>query len=179
MDFRKISSDEYELIKSTIENLFNIQNFEEIVAPFNIFIVLGKWKEILLISDHLLRIFKEIKKVRSPYFMGIYFGDINKNKFKISLEGITLISKYLDKKTILNDSGEKKVLYGRDLLKEDIKSMPYSLERNDLSVLVNIQEEILALGKYLFSGDTIKTMDLNQKIIKNVIDKGWYLRKGQ
>ena len=179
MEFRKISSEEFEFLRDSIKNTFNLQNFEEIVAPFNIIIVLGKWKEILLISDQLLRIFQEFKKVRAPYFMGIYFGDISRNKFKISLEGITFLSKYLDKQTILNDSGEKKVLYGRDLSKKDVKSIPYPLKKYEMSVLVNVHEEVIALGKYLYSGEIIREMDSTQKIIKNVIDKGWYLRKGQ
>ncbi|NVM56404.1 MAG: hypothetical protein HWN66_22085 [Candidatus Helarchaeota archaeon] len=179
LKFQKITPGEYKLVKDQLVNSFKLQKFETIIAPFEIILAVGKWKEVLLVTDQLSRVFQEFKDYRNPYAMGIHFGDITRNKFRISLEGITLIAKHVEEKTILTDSGEKKVLYRRDLTKEDLQYIPPSIQKNDLSILTNENGEVLALGKYLINLDEIKTSSRNRKIVKNIIDKGWYLRKGK
>ncbi|MFX1295343.1 MAG: NIP7 N-terminal domain-related protein [Promethearchaeota archaeon] len=179
LQFRQIKPNEYDLIQTHIINSFNLKDFESLVAPFEIIVGEGRWKEILLISEQMVKVFRNIKKYRNPYFMGIFFGDIKKNKFKISLEGITLISNYVEEKTVLTDSGEKKVLYGRNLTKQDLLHIPTRIKKNKLSILTNKNGEVLALGEYLVEREKINTLNGNTEIIKNIIDKGWYLRKGK
>ncbi|NVM29208.1 MAG: hypothetical protein HWN65_10250 [Candidatus Helarchaeota archaeon] len=92
---------------------------------------------------------------------------------------MTLIAKNVEEKTVLNESGEKKVLYQRDLNKEDVLRIPAHVKKGDLSILVNENEEALALGKYLYGRERISLLNDEQKILKNIKDKGWYLRKGK
>jgi len=178
LEFRKITPEEYELVKNHVNASFTLQDFGKIVANYEIILMVGKWIEVLLVSNQMVKIFKELKNFRNPYFMGVYFGDIKRNKFKISLEGITFIAQYIDDKSILSESGEKKVLYGRDLTKSDLFYIPKQIKKDERSILINKKEEVLALGKYLFDRKKIGTLGDQEKIIKNVIDKGWYLRKG-
>ena len=179
LKFRKINSNELNLIKTRLINAFNFRDFDTFKAPYEIILAIGKWKEVLLISDQMMRIFQELKEYRNPYFMGTYFGDISKKRFRISLEGVTLLSDFMEEKTVLTDSGEQSVLYERDLTVEDVMSIPPNIQNNNLSILVNKNKEVVALGRYLFDREEIMTFNRERKIIKNVIDKGWYLRKGK
>ncbi len=179
LEVREISPEEYGLVKDHLVHTFGLTNFEELLIPFKIFIVEGYWKELLLITDQMVKIFDDFKSYRKPYFMGIYFGDIKENHFKISLEGITFISEYVKEKTILTDFGEQRVLYGRDLTKQDVLSIPAQIKKNDFSIVINEKKEVLALGKYLFDEEDIHLLEKDGIILKNIIDKGWYLRKGK
>lgn len=179
IEYRAVTSEEYKIIKTQVTKSFNIKEFETIITPSEMIIGIGNWKEVFLVSNQLIGIFHEFKDYRNPYFIGIHFGDINRDKFRISLEGISLISEYVEEKTILNDSGEKKVIYGRDLSKQDIHYIPTHIQKDELSILINEKKEVLALGKYLFKKEEIELLNNTQKIIKNIIDIGWYLRKGR
>ena len=177
--FRRIAEQEFQLIKNSLIKFGNWRNFESMITPENLVIAEGKWKEVFIVSEHVLEVFELIRKIRNPYFLGLHLGDIKKRSFRISLEGITLISEYSEKKTVLTQSGEKKVLYGRDLNIADVRIVPKGIRKGDLSILINKEEEALALGKYLFKGDEMQKLDNKQKVIKNIVDKGWYLRKGK
>lgn len=179
LQFREINAEELNLIKEQLLFSLKFGEFEEVISSFKIIVAEGDWREILFISEGIFKIFQAFKEVRNPYFMGVHFGDIAKNKFKISLEGITLISEYIEEKTILSSSGEKKVLYGRNLTKNDLSALPTQIQKNDMSILVNNEGEVLALGKYLVNKEELENLKRNQIIIKNIMDKGWYLRKGR
>ena len=179
IQFREINYNELQIIRDMLQQVFKIRDCAPLLAQREIIVGVGKWKDVLLVSDNLKKVFLELKEYRNPYFMGVHFGEIKNDAFKISLEGITLFAKYIKEKTILTESGEKRVLYGRDLTKLDIHYIPKKVQKNDLSVLVNDKEEVLALGKYLFNREEIQFIDNNQKIVKNIVDKGWYLRKGK
>lgn len=179
LQFREINTEEYDVIKEQLISSLKFRDFERIITPFKIIVAEGNWKEILFVSDRMFKTFQDFKDFRNPYFMGFNFGDIAKGKFKISLEGITFISEYIEEKTILSSSGEKKVLYGRNLTKKDLRSFPSQIQKNDMSILINEDQEVLALGKYLVDKEEIENLEGNQIILKNIMDKGWYLRKGK
>ena len=179
LQFREINAEELNLIKDQLKSALHFEEFDTVINPFKIIIAEGEWKEVLLISEEMHKTFLEFKEFRKPYFMGNHLGDIKKNIFKISLEGITLISDYVKEKTVLSISGEKKVLYGRDLSKDNLASIPARIQENDKSILINKNGEVLALGKYLISREQIEKSKGNQVVLKNIMDKGWYLRKGK
>jgi ribosome biogenesis protein Nip4 len=179
IEFRDIKDKEYDIIKNQISTAFDYEDFDKLIANFDLIIVVGNWKEVLLVPNQLTRIFQEFKKYRNPYFMGIYFGDLKRERFRISLEGITLLSDSVKEKTILTEAGERKILYGRDLSKQDLSYIPSNIQKNNFSILINENQEVLALGKYLFNKGEIETVENKRIILKNVKDKGWYLRKGK
>ena len=179
IQFRKIKANELDLLYLSLHELFGLENFKDLTENYEIIVGEGKWKEVFLISDRLMKVFQKFKDYRNPYFMGLFLGDIKNEKFKISLPGLTLISNHIKNKTVLSDLGEKRVLYGRDLTKQDISLFPPKIKKNDFSVLINENKEVLALGKYLFDQQIIQRLKNDKKILKNIIDKGWYLRRGK
>lgn len=179
LHYELISSEDYKLVLEQIKESFKIPHFEQIIKQYSIIVAEGRWKEVFLVSEEVLKLFLEIKKQRNPYCLGLHFGDISKNKFKISLEGLTFISKYLDVKTRLADSGEKKVIYGRNLAKRDVNNIVATVKKGDLLMLINHNKEVLGLGKCLYDRESIRRASQGDDIIQNIMDKGWYLRKGK
>ncbi|WP_456471820.1 NIP7 pre-PUA domain-containing protein [Methanocaldococcus sp.] len=100
--------------------------------------------------------------VDDVYLIGNVFGDF-KRKFRLSLEGFSLIAdKIVDNYCIVNEKGETLFLYGRDIFKKSI----LEIKGSGRLAVFNKNREFLGIG--------IKEGD----IIKNVKDKGWYLREG-
>ncbi|WP_423793308.1 PUA domain-containing protein [Methanocaldococcus indicus] len=152
-DFEKNKIKE-ELLRYT--NKKYVKNFEygNLVAQEN------KWITVLYTNKETkekLKLFDDI------YSVGNVFGEIKRKKFKLSLEGFTLISKYIIKNyAIINDKGEQLFLYGRDIFKSSI----IEVRGFGRIAVFNKNKEFLGIGEY------------NGTLIKNIKDKGWYLREG-
>ncbi|MEJ2276782.1 MAG: hypothetical protein P8Y70_03390 [Candidatus Lokiarchaeota archaeon] len=79
---------------------------------------------IFLISEQIFEIYKKIQENESEIIVdgGIYFGYFKRGLFFLSLEGAELLYQYRifsDKNiVIINEDGEKSLLYGNDLIKK-------------------------------------------------------------
>ncbi len=118
--------------------------------------------------------------VRMPYSLGLFAGGVEHGELQISLELASKLFYFLPSRKIvlLRDEAEQPVLYGRDVLAGSIHRLERNLRRAELVVLANRAKEILALGELLADADELKHMPPQQRVIRNLIDKGWYLRKG-
>ena len=114
---------------------------------------------------------------------GLYFGFIKKGSFYLSLEGAeflyhnSLVSDF--KKIHVNDKGEKSILYGNNILKNMIKKIPDSLKQNDVALIFNKNEELIALVQSKYDLQKIQELKPKDIIAINLNDKGYYLRKNQ
>jgi len=117
------------------------------------------------------------------YSVGLYFGFIKRSVFFLSLEG----SEFLYENEILSEShhlslnkkGEKSILYGNDILKENVIIFSPNLRKDDFLVIKNTQNEIIAIAKSLINKQDLKILNPRDKIALNLVDKGYYLRKSQ
>jgi len=115
--------------------------------------------------------------------VGLYFGFIKRSVFFLSLEG----AEFLYKNEIfsefqqlsLNKKGEKSILYGNDILKENVIIFSPNLRKDDFLVIKNTQNEIIAIAKSLINKQDLKILNPRDKIALNLVDKGYYLRKSQ
>ena len=169
MKHRPLNREEIKSVKNHLVNYLgrNIENFK-----FENLYVLEDKDEYMAIyaNKEVLETLKNFD--RNIYGAGILFGNFeikhgnneNKIKFSISLEGMSLISKDITKNyVIVNKKGETLFLYGRDVFKSSI----LEINGGGKVAVFNKNKELLGVGNY-GGGD----------IIKNIIDKGWYLRKG-
>ncbi|ADG12793.1 Protein of unknown function UPF0113 [Methanocaldococcus infernus ME] len=100
--------------------------------------------------------------VEDLYSIGNVFGEFRR-KFKLSLEGFTLLSNNIvNNYCIVNEKAESLFLYGRDIFKSSI----LEIKGSGRLAIFNKNREFLGVG--------YKEKD----IIKNIKDKGWYLREG-
>jgi len=167
MKHRPLTNEEIKSVKNVLINYMgkNIENFK-----FDKLYVLKDKENYSAIYSN-KEILEYLKYFKNIYGAGISFGSFevksgqkNKIKFSISLEGMSLISKDIAKNyVVVNKKGETLFLYGRDIFKSSI----LEINGGGKVAVFNKNKELLGIGSY-GGGD----------IIKNIIDKGWYLRKG-
>ncbi|HIP17608.1 MAG TPA: hypothetical protein EYG76_04870 [Methanothermococcus okinawensis] len=165
MKHRELNNQEIKCIKLTLNNYLNKEGMEEFNFE-NLYLLYDNDRyNVIYSTDGVLRYLKLFKRI---YGAGILFGNFGKNKnkikFSISLEGMDLISKNIVKNyAIINKKGETLFLYGRDIFKSSI----LKLNGAGRIGIFNENKEFLGIGNYN-----------KGEVIKNIIDKGWYLRKG-
>jgi 60S ribosome subunit biogenesis protein NIP7 len=158
MKVRKLKNREIQLIKDELSKYTN-ENFVKSFNYENLVVLEGRWLTVCYTNKdtiNYLNMFEDI------FSVGNVFGEI-KRKFRLSLEGFTLISPHITNNyAIVNEKGETLFLYGRDIFKESI----IEVKGSGRIAIFNKNREFLGIG--LWDG----------KIIKNIKDKGWYLREG-
>jgi len=124
-----------------------------------------KYAELFIIKDNLLHeTVYEISKFHNVYFAGIYGGSFKNKKFKLSLdlaEHLYRLGK-LNNTLVVNDRLAAKFLYGKDITLERIA------DKESLFLILNTKKDVLGIGKTV----------VGSRVIINLVDKGWYLRRG-
>jgi|FLOH01.1.fsa_nt_gi ribosome biogenesis protein Nip4 len=111
------------------------------------------------LEDFSLKINKDI------FSIGIFLGEL-KGEFKATPALLEIIAKTSDVKVFVNRKSEWLFLCGRDIFEESI------VKKNVDSGMVLVQNEIdenIGLGVFLSKK--------NSNLLKNIIDKGSYLRR--
>ncbi len=118
-------------------------------------------KKVFLVGEDIFEIAEDIerRKGSAPYALGVEIGTLSKG-FEPSIELAEVISGYTDEKTVITAEGEKLFSYGRDVFVQNIVEGKTEGEK----IVVNENGEVLGFG--YFDGT----------MLKNVIDKGFYLR---
>jgi ribosome biogenesis protein Nip4 len=156
-------------------NYFDVSIFRKITNSNKFVITEGNKIEYYLVSNQIFGTYKKLKEIRNPYHVGIYFGRIKKDEFAISLNGIQIINDLTTKKIQLNHKGEVKFIYGKNINDKHIQKIYADFKIEDLMIIVNSLGEPLGLGKAI---TRIKQKSNKNIRIKNMLDLGWYLRKG-
>lgn len=120
-----------------------------------------------LVSDELLAAKEKINL--TPKSIGVYLGEEKNKKFNASLALIDQLSKDSDRKVYITKKAEWLFLCGRDLFGESIKKAQYS--DPGFVLIQNMNDENLGLG------EIVKPLTSKGIVIKNIIDKGDYLRR--
>ncbi len=113
-----------------------------------------------LVDSSLLKIKDKIGK--DVFSIGVFLGEVKSKKFIPSIQLIDLLSTKSNKKIVVNNKAEWLFLCGRDVFKQSIISG--SLKTGKEYFVTNSKNENLGLGKF------------DGKVVKNLIDKGQYLR---
>jgi ribosome biogenesis protein Nip4 len=167
----EIKTNSFETIKNNKYN-FLISKFKEV----------NKYPEIYAIPTKILNLFKDINRKNDPKIIsvGIYFGYLKRGKLILSIEAAEFLKEYnlfpKRKQIILNEKGEKSILYGNEITGEDILIIPNNIQRGDLLLVLNKEKNVLALSTALIDTDKIKS-EKTQKVALNLVDKGYYLRR--
>ncbi|UCC19768.1 MAG: hypothetical protein JSV62_00390 [Promethearchaeota archaeon] len=188
-NFRLINQTEEIIIKNSLSNItLNLFTYLEKNDYFLYIITKNielneQYPSIYLIPSNLKEILKAFSLQKQINSMGLYFGFLKKERFYLSLEGAEflyknkLISKSLQ--INVNSNGEKSILYGNEILKNMILKVPNSLKINDLILIFNQENELIALGKSQIDYNIYQSLGSKEIVAQNLTDKGYYLRKKQ
>ncbi|MHA1344588.1 MAG: hypothetical protein ACTSR7_06990 [Promethearchaeota archaeon] len=156
---------------------------------YKFYIILNKLEEeniypmIYLISDYQSDILNNMILIDNIISAGLYFGFLKKGRLLLSLEGTEFLHEHemipKSKQMIVNKKGEKSILYGNNILKKMVRTMPLELEKNDFLVVFNQNQEIIAITKSLIDYKSYQDLDSNKITALNLVDKGYYLRRKQ
>lgn len=131
----------------------------------------GDHKEIFFVSDELMQVYKKMKD-KHPFSIGFFFGEIGKG-IGFSIETIQRYANITDNhKVVINRRFEQKFLHGRNPSSETVISFDPELKLGDFAVVCNSLDEALGFG--IVTGD-FRSRTRTQ-VIKNKMDRGWYLR---
>lgn len=123
-----------------------------------VLVVIGK--KVFLVEKEVLKVARELgKRGVVPYAVGTEIGTFLKG-FEPSIGLADVLFKYTGMKTVVNEEGEKLFSYGRDVFVQNVVEGKEEGNR----IVVNENDEVLGFG--FFDGE----------MVKNVVDKGFYLR---
>ncbi len=163
--FRPINNEEKEVLK-TLGEEFEV-DIEQVFRDKTILVGEGKRKEVFITNKATNKQLNYMQ--RMPYFAGLYIGDIKGKKFLLGLEGANIISKYSNKKVVVDQKTEQLVLYGRDIFSKSARHLYKEADVGDRILIVNENNECLGIG----------VLNKGEVLVKNIMDRGWYLRKGE
>ncbi len=153
MKMRKVSNKERNVIQEYL-----LQFKVDITCLEGELVRIGK--KVFLVGEEVLKIAEGIRRNGvTPYALGVEIGTLSEG-FEPSIELAEVISGVTDEKTVITAEGEKLFSYGRDVFLQNIVKGKVKGDR----VVVNEENEVLGFG--FFDGE----------MLKNVIDKGFYLR---
>ena len=178
IEFHPATRDESEIVLKRIDSLLGEDVGKNVTNKMEIVIARGKRTELFLVPDKVMDAFRCTQGKRNPYCLGIYLGDLKNNELLLSIEGVSLCSPFTRNKVKVTDNGEQAVLYGRNLTRALIDYFSTSISKGDKVVIVNKLDETLALGKALLDNDRFRDVDKTKYVVENIVDRGWYLRKG-
>lgn len=140
------------------------EEMRKVFEKYSLLLQVGKRKEVFLLPKNLQKVYDKLEK--KIYMAGFYAGEIKGSDFRISVElGEKIVPHNKDRRVWVNERGEQKFLYGRNIKRRFITRQD-DIPKNAKVLVLNEKNDYLGLGIMRRSGD-----------IKNVLDKGWYLRR--
>jgi ribosome biogenesis protein Nip4 len=164
MKFRTLNNYERELVRKT-SKVYGL-NVDTALKDKKLITVASGRKEVFITNSQTVKLINKMKK--EPYSAGLYIGEIKGKNFELDLEGASLIAPLAKKKIIVDDDAEQLVLYGRDVFSNSVV-FSEGLKKGEKCIVTNKYGDALALAEV--KGDRL--------FAKNVMDRGWYLRRGK
>lgn len=163
--FRPPTKKEMSLLRS-LNSEFGI-DMDRIIRGKRVVVGEGKRKEFFITNKATAQTLEEMKK--SPYSVGLYIGEERGGSFILGLEGAEMIAKHCQKRIIVNQKAEQLVLYGRDIFPKSILDSSSGLRKGERALVYNERDEVIGIAR----------VTLGKIFAENLVDRGWYLRKGE
>lgn len=112
-----------------------------------------------------------------PYLAGLAIGELKK-QFVPSMAGADLFARSGSRNEFyitVNETAEKLVLYGRDVMGESIVDASGTLGENELVIILNGRLEAIGIGRTRFAGGSL--LQKGRATVTTVADAGYYLRE--
>jgi ribosome biogenesis protein Nip4 len=108
--------------------------------------------------------------------LGLMMGEIDKGRFRFSLQALDTIAKITDSKIIVSRKGAEAFTYGRSILKESVLSIDPGLERGSRVLVMNEEGDCLGIGSLTIDSGRLERLSKDKLVVKNLIDIGAYVR---
>ena len=132
--------------------------------------IINKDGRIFLLNKEVYEYYK-----KNFFYAGLFLGNIKKRKLVPSLYLLSLLSKNKANKVIVDNKSAWSVIYGKDIYNQGILRFEGSLQKGDITLILNSYGDCLGMGKIMFDLD--KKSKENEVIVKNLFDIGDFLRR--
>lgn len=178
MGVREITEKELQLLRKSSRDWFNLDIASRIRTTHVILVSEGKWTVTFVVSRSLYTYYKDLEAEPPPINIGTRLGLLMKNKFRFDVESIDLLGEFLTVSIILTEKGEQTALRGRNVPKSGIRTFSSNISKDQVVMLKNAKQDILGLGRSLMDLKSFKKLKPPEIAIKTILDRGWYIRKG-
>jgi len=109
---------------------------------------------------------------KTPYAVGTTLGEIKDGWFRLGLEGAYMLGPLARNRfAVVNEKAESLFLYGRDVIGPSV--IECRAKKGNNILVLNEKRECIGLGRLVEEPrNTVRTA------IKNLRDRGWYIREG-
>ncbi len=137
----------------------------------------GKSKSFYLIPAQWTRILDMDLSMFELKSLGIWLGEIVKDRFRLSIAVINRLSEITESVVVVSDKGAQSFTYGRSIIRESVLEVDYNLERGQRVVVLTQDGRCVGLGVLSVDAHKINRLAKDRLVVKNVIDIGWYIRR--
>ena len=177
--FRNLNEEENNALQTELIFWVDEEKVEEILTDYEFFVGEGRWKELFITNKKVKEMLDDNANI-SPYSIGLGFGEFREDGFIISLSGANFIVKDTNRLIKVNTKAENLFLYRRNILCQSITEVNNESEIDEKVLVVNEHNEFLGFGKLKISPlEVFLEKNEKQLAVKNLMDLGWYLRKGK
>jgi ribosome biogenesis protein Nip4 len=177
--FRELSSEEKQIVNDSLVYWISTEQKEELDKRYGLMIAEGKWIELFLVTKETKDFLKNNPNV-TPYTIGLGLGEIRQKELYLTLSGGAFLCPHTRKKAVIADEAEQLFLYKNHLYAKSILNLSEDVQVNDKLLVTNKQDDFLGIGQLVIPfNEVANNKTTNLVAIKNILDLGWYLRKGK
>ncbi len=186
MKIERLAESETKNVRAEFES-FAPGSFDKLFAGKVLLAVRGNWTEIVATNPETAEIALKMSGAadaaggksgaeemerKTPYAVGTTIGEIKDGWFRLGLEGAYMLGPLAQSRyAIVNEKAESLFLYGRDVIGPSV--IECKAKKGNNVLVLNEKRECLGLGKLVEEPrNTVRTA------IKNLRDRGWYIREG-
>ncbi len=177
--FRKLNQIEEEQLDKELSYWISDENKQRLYHENRFMVGEGNWRELFIVNPITFDLVINDEKI-SPYSVGLGFGEYKKSGLLLSLGGGGILCNQTEIKAVINEKAEQLFLFKRDIISTSITQITKKVNIGDKVIVVNTKNEFLGVGKLeQILDDIINHKDTRNIALRNIIDLGWYLRKGK
>ncbi len=177
--FRKLNQIEEEQLDKELSYWISEDNKQRLYLENRFMVGEGNWRELFIVNPTTYELVINDEMI-SPYSVGLGFGEYKKSGLLLSLGGAGILCNQTEIKAVLVDEAEQLFLFKRDIISTSISQITKKVNIGDKVIVVNTKNEFLGVGKLeQILDDIINHKDTRSIALRNIIDLGWFLRKGK
>jgi ribosome biogenesis protein Nip4 len=177
--FRSLHDEEKTALHDALVFWIESDKVNEILKSYKFFVGEGRWKELFITNKKVKGLLDKNAQI-SPYSIGLGFGEFREDGLILSLSGASFIVKHSTRSIKVNEKAESLFLYRRNILCQSILEINNDLAIDEKVLVINEHNDFLGIGQLKITPQRVFLEKYeNQLAIKNLMDLGWYLRKGK
>ena len=160
-------------IREGFATLISDTAIDQLIMDSHLIIGKGRRQEVFLLSANLWTLYQQVQP-QHPYFVGLFLGELKGSSFHPSLHVVHRLADVVKSsaKVIALSKGEQRFLYGHSIEPQEFQGKSTDIDQSRKVIVVNNQQEGLGYGE-------LTKTPTGEVIVKNRLDLGWYLRRGQ